>query len=263
MAPQIINPTPSASPSRTGNAPSPPLAMDTLHQKKQSAIRAYQHFFVGQHGWLKLLRYEMTMLLSKQRTGALGFALRRMLYRGLCSQVGGSVNWGANVTLRHPHKISIGQGAVIDEGVILCARGCQDSEKLTIGERTLIARGASLQVKTGCLHIGHDSVIGAATVIVASNQVKLHDHVMTGPLCYIGGTQHGMERNGVPMIQQPTVSRGPTVIQGDVWIGAGATVLDGVSIGEGAVVAAGAVVQRSVNPGNIVGGVPAKVIGHR
>lgn len=46
-------------------------------------------------------------------------------------------------------------------------------------------------------------------------------------------------------------------------IGNGCRILDGVRIGRGAVVAAGAVVTRSVAPLDIVGGVPAKVIGQR
>jgi phosphonate metabolism protein (transferase hexapeptide repeat family) len=46
----------------------------------------------------------------------------------------------------------------------------------------------------------------------------------------------------------------------DVWIGHGAIVLPGISIGHGAVVAAGAVVTKTVEPYEIVAGVPAKRI---
>lgn len=53
------------------------------------------------------------------------------------------------------------------------------------------------------------------------------------------------------------------VIGNDVWIGSGATILGGVRIGDGAIVAAGAVVTKNVQPYEIVGGVPAKVIRKR
>lgn len=55
----------------------------------------------------------------------------------------------------------------------------------------------------------------------------------------------------------------PIHIGHHVWIGTGATVLQGVKIGDGAVVASGAVVTKDVPPNVIVGGVPAKIIGHR
>jgi UDP-2-acetamido-3-amino-2,3-dideoxy-glucuronate N-acetyltransferase len=44
-------------------------------------------------------------------------------------------------------------------------------------------------------------------------------------------------------------------------IGSGAVILCGVTVGEGALVGAGAVVTHDVPPGQIVAGVPAKVIG--
>ena len=47
----------------------------------------------------------------------------------------------------------------------------------------------------------------------------------------------------------------------NVFVGINAVIMPNVTIGEGAIVAAGAVVTRSVKPGDIVGGVPAKPIG--
>lgn len=52
----------------------------------------------------------------------------------------------------------------------------------------------------------------------------------------------------------------PIVVGENVWIGSNATILQGVTIGDNAIVAAGAVVTKDVEPGTIVGGVPARFI---
>jgi acetyltransferase-like isoleucine patch superfamily enzyme len=55
----------------------------------------------------------------------------------------------------------------------------------------------------------------------------------------------------------------PVTIGNDVWLGAYAIVSRGVKIGNGAVVAGHAFVRKDVEPFQIVGGVPSKVIGNR
>jgi acetyltransferase-like isoleucine patch superfamily enzyme len=55
----------------------------------------------------------------------------------------------------------------------------------------------------------------------------------------------------------------PVIIEDEAWLGANCVITAGVRIGRGAVVAAGAVVTRSVEPFQIVGGVPARPIGAR
>jgi maltose O-acetyltransferase len=47
-----------------------------------------------------------------------------------------------------------------------------------------------------------------------------------------------------------------------VWCGMNVTILAGVTIGDDAVIAAGSLVNKNVESGTIVAGIPAKVIGH-
>jgi acetyltransferase-like isoleucine patch superfamily enzyme len=54
------------------------------------------------------------------------------------------------------------------------------------------------------------------------------------------------------------MDRGTVVIGNRCWVGAKAVILKGVQLGDGCVVAAGAVVTRSVEPGAVVAGVPAR-----
>jgi acetyltransferase-like isoleucine patch superfamily enzyme len=58
-------------------------------------------------------------------------------------------------------------------------------------------------------------------------------------------------------------TRGDVVIGSDVWLGARVFVGAGVTIGDGCVVSAGSVVSRSLPPGSIAVGVPARVVRRR
>lgn len=56
------------------------------------------------------------------------------------------------------------------------------------------------------------------------------------------------------------VATKPVVIQDHVWIGNGAYIMKGVTLGEGCVVSAASVVIKSVKPGSMVSGNPAKEV---
>jgi maltose O-acetyltransferase len=113
---------------------------------------------------------------------------------------------------------------------------------------------------------GSDVIVGSRCQINRGcrlNRVRIADNVMIGPEVIVVGKLHRTTSVDVPMIDQGDYEKLPTVIQEDVWIGARVVVLPGVVIGTGAIVGAGAVVTRDVSPRTVVGGVPAKVIGHR
>ena len=92
--------------------------------------------------------------------------------------------------------------------------------------------------------------------------VTIGDHVMIGPYSVIVSSNHAYKQVSSPMTSLDHIMA-PVVIGDDVWIGAHAVITGGSKIGNGAVVSAGAVVTQDVGDYQIVGGVPARVIGNR
>lgn len=228
-----------------------------------SALKKYQTFFVGAPGLLPLLRYECAMLLAAGLRGAVGYALRKMMFPGLFARVGSGVNFGRNLSLRCANFIDIGDRVAIDDNCALDARGTQGTGPFSIGSDSLIARDCILVVKQGYLKIGRSCSIGSQTTLSAVSGLEIGDHAIIAGQCYFGGARYRTELGAGPMVEQGLQTKGPVIIGNDVWIGAGARVIDGVRIGDGAIVGAGSVVTKDVPENAIVGGCPARVIGHR
>ncbi len=241
-------------------------AMDTLGDAKASALRKYADFFVGRPGLAPLLFFEVATVLGSVTPGAAGYLVRKTLYRRLLGRCGGGVQWGRNITLRHPFKMHIGDGTAIDDDCLLDARGAvPGTGGFTLGAGVLIARACLIQSKTdaGYVHIGDGCSIGGQTTLSSAGGIRLGRKVLIAGQAYIGGARYHLDRLDLHPIDAGTYSKGPVTIGDGAWLGAGVRVIDGVTIGEGAVVGAGAVVTKDVEPYAIVAGVPAKPIGLR
>ena len=122
-------------------------------------------------------------------------------------------------------------------------RWCFEASGVAIGEGTVINQG--LTISDGykpLVTIGRRVAISPNVTIVAqsapNNSVLANDSYVRDRL-----------------IKEDAVA-----IDDDAWIGAGAILLPGVRIGLGAIVGAGSVVTRSVPPGSIVAGNPARIV---
>ena len=123
-------------------------------------------------------------------------------------------------------------------------------------------QGVELNPFGGAIHIARRVWLGPYVVIYGQGGVEIGEQTLISMHCTILSSNHGVPPLGKLIRDTPDELR-PTKIGRDVWIGASAVILGGVSIGDGAVIAAGAVVNRDVEAGAVVAGVPARRIKSR
>lgn len=168
----------------------------------------------------RLLKLEHALL----RAAPVGLVVRALQVAGFRLRwLWGRVRFGALVRNR-------GLGCVCAHDVDL-----KYPQNMTLGERVVIGSNVSL---------------GAHSPITMGDNVRISRDVIieTAGLDF---------STGQPPYKH--VSK-PINIEKGVWIGARAIILGGVTLGENAVVAAGSVVSRSVEPGQLVAGIPARPI---
>lgn len=239
--------------------------LDRIVDEQRPAMERYQEITLGKEGLLFLLRYELAMILCNGLSGAVGLWLRKKLYPGLFGKVGTGVVFGKNISLRHPGRIEIGDGTIVDDCCVLDARAEADIS-ISIGSNTFVARDTIIACKGGNIQIGDRVGIGARTTIhsYVGNEVEIGNKVLIGPYCYIvGAGLYNTEETDVPIADQGILLKGGVKIGDNAWLGARATIIDGVIVGNDSIVAAGAVVTRDVPPFSVVAGVPARVIKDR
>lgn len=112
--------------------------------------------------------------------------------------------------------------------------------------------------------IGSRSKIGARTSLWAGDshgRITIGEDVRLGPECFLTASDYGAEP-GKKIVEQQRLEA-DIVVGNDVWLGARVFVTAGVEIGDGCIVGAGAVVTRSLPPGSVAVGVPARVVHSR
>ena len=105
------------------------------------------------------------------------------------------------------------------------------------------------------IHVGENVFINACCHFQDHGGVTLGDGCQIGHNVVFATLNHGLQPE-----ERGITYPAPIVLGKNVWVGSNSTILQGVTIGDNAVIAAGAVVTSDVEPGTIVGGVPARFI---
>lgn len=151
---------------------------------------------------------------------------------------------------RHGHP-----GAQIARGVVLTGPG-----SVVMGRGSRIKEDARIYVAEGAvLTLGAGASIGIRNIVNVATSVTVGERSELSWDCQILDTDfHVIVRADGTTTEMTR----PVVLGAHVLVGTRAMILKGVTIGDGAVIAAGAVVTKDVAAGAVVGGNPARAIGH-
>ncbi len=232
-----------------------------LFDEKKSKADKYRDLVIGRPGWGALIAFESVMMLSSWVPGALGLLLRSRLYPVILGRVGRNVVFGVNVTIRHPHKIVIGDNVVIDDQCCLDAKGT-DNQGITIGEGVFIGRNTILSCKNGDIIIEDKANLGFNCEVFSASRVRIGRSILMAAYTYLVGGDHLYDRVDIPVLEQGRTARGIDV-DDNVWLGTHVVVTDGSRIGRDAIIGAGAVVVGEIPEFAIATGIPAKIVRDR
>jgi acetyltransferase-like isoleucine patch superfamily enzyme len=228
-----------------------------LFNETRSPADKYRELVIGRSGLWTLIRYELVMLTASWVPGALGLLLRSKLYPLILGPVGRNVVFGVNVTLRHPHKVAIGDNVVIDDNCCLDAKGT-DNRGILIGNGVFVGRNTILSCKNGDIVIGDHANLGFNCEIFSASRVRVGKSILMAAYTYLVGGDHLYDRTDIPVLEQGRTARGIDIGDG-VWLGTHVVVTDGSTIGRDAIIGAGAVVVGDVPEFAIAVGAPARV----
>lgn len=234
-----------------------------LVTEKVSGLKKYISFTLGKSSIGFLVRYELLTGVLGSLPGALGLFLRSKLYPFLFKTIGKNVIFGRNVTIRHPHRMSIGNNVIIDDNCTLDARG-ENGKGIIIGNGVVIGRNSTFSMKDGTIELGDNTNIGINCSLQTSTNLRLGKNIIVAAYTYlVAGGNHKFERTDIPIIAQGMERKGGIVIEDNCWLGARVTILDGVTIAKESIIGAGALVNKNIPEFSIAVGTPAKVVKNR
>lgn len=155
------------------------------------------------------------------------------------------------------NSITIGTGSrLLGDNLIRLVNGT-----LEFGERVEVRRGTVINVTGGTLRCEGNNKLSYYNVLHCSMAITLEQFASTSEFCSIIDVTHNHDGGPGPFFENEESA--PIHIGANTWMGSKSTVVMGVTVGRDCVIAAHAVVTKDVADGDVVGGVPARVIASR
>lgn len=145
--------------------------------------------------------------------------------------------------------VRLGSGVVIHHPSLVNLYGC------TVGDGTKI--GAFVEIQKG---VSVGSLCKVSSHSFLCEGVTLEDEVFVGHGVVFINDRYPRATTDGALQTEADWSVVPTTVRRGASIGSGAVILCGVTIGARAIVGAGAVVTRDVGEGEVVAGVPARLM---
>ncbi|MBI3420995.1 MAG: acyltransferase [Candidatus Sungbacteria bacterium] len=152
---------------------------------------------------------------------------------------GENVFVSANVEIRRPHLVSIGNHVAIDSGLYLTT-GAQIGNYVHIGPSVKIIGG-----RQGLLQMGDFTNIAVGSKIICVSDTFRGDGLVTAP--------------GIPL-EYTKLIIAPIVFEDFANVGANVTIMPGVTLREGTAIGACSLVTKSTEPWTIYVGIPARPV---
>lgn len=233
----------------------------SLNKLEGSDLDKYMERVVGSSSIYNLLKYEILTSIFGSLPGGAGIFLRKYIYKRLFSNPR-NVTFGRHLTIRHPSKIFIDKGTIIDDYCVLDAKS-ERNPGIIIGEKCLISRNATISTGyKGYVRIGKNTIVGASSLLQGPGGIDIGENVLIGDQTVLNAGKHIYEDPGLPILEQGITMEGISVGD-DVWIGTGVIVTDGVTISKGSIIEPGSLVNTNIPPYSVAAGSPAKIIKNR
>jgi galactoside O-acetyltransferase len=171
---------------------------------KDPPLRRYMDVILGHRSWAKLIYFEFCTIMGAI-PGTAGLFLRKLFWPRLFRSCGSGTVFGANVLLRHPGRIDIGERVVVSDGCILDARHDEAERAIVLGNDVMLSNFVIISCKGGTVELDAGVGLGAQAIIQAVNdcRVTIGEGTMVGPRCFIvGGRNYNLEYTEKPMLQQ-------------------------------------------------------------